>query len=190
MAIERVREYVNPCPKSACDCGGQVDPHCGLHSKGCAWLRSMINVTWLPTKTIEALAQEGVELWRVWERGLTTPQWYARPALETVLRASGVWYLPGKVDPPLKGFNTFVGTLISDKREDGLPEALDLICYTAGRKGNKTKVEAMEVWQNALTTALAGFDVSGELRTTLDMACTVSRKALRSYALEKTLVGD
>jgi hypothetical protein len=187
--LEQAIKFVNPCQKRDCDCGGIVDPFCGVHSKGCAWLASLVNVTWLPKKVIDGMRRDRVEVYRVWERGLSTPQWYTRPAVETVLRASGVWYLPGKMDPPGADFDEFLEQLLKDDRTDGLPEALDLACYTLGKYGNKTKVEAVTHWKTEVERLLAAWH--GEaLRHKLTYHYAASIKVLERLRMARLTVGD
>ena len=182
-------EWTRPCEKRGCDCGGYVDTELAVHDTGCAWLRSLTCVSWLPTQTVTALRSRGVEVWRVWVRGTTVPAYYARPAVETLLRATGVWYLPGKVAPP-EGWDDFVADLTADARADGLPEALDLLCYTAPKRGNKTKPDAALHWVAEVSKTLPAFDPAGEVRQRLAAQTTAAINTMRKMRLDRVLVGD
>ena len=183
------RVWERPCEKRPCDCDGFLDAELSVHSKDCAWLRSLCNVSWLPSPTVTALRAAGVEVWRVWERGMTVPTWYARPGLEAVLRATGVWYLPGKVEPA-SGWVDLCRNLLSDSKADGMPEALDLLCYMGGRRGNKTKLDAAIHWRDRLSETLEPWDAPCKLRGALREQADASAKMLRKYRMENVQVSD
>lgn len=130
-----------------CACGGFIDPDLSIHDETCQVFLTRTNLDRMQVQDLRRLREAGIDVAPLFLRGGNKPRWYGRLGVETLWRASGLYYCAGMRQPELPAslHNVLVEAL-HPNRTDGLEDALDfaLSDFTLPR-GNPIH-EAIDLW--------------------------------------------
>ncbi len=118
-------EAVKPVAR-LCACGGFIDPDLSLHDETCQVFLTRANLDRMHVQDLRRLRETGIDVAPLFLRGGNKPRWYGRLGVETLWRASGLFYCAGLRQPELPAslHNVLVEAL-HPTRTDGLADALD-----------------------------------------------------------------